>query len=65
MTGDPEPQQVEIIGSTGSSVKLYVLAWRPADPVRNDGLDLLVSPPDYSRTQPVQIKTHRDRTINV
>ncbi|MFE7236506.1 hypothetical protein ACWCRF_14655 [Streptomyces sp. NPDC002405] len=36
-----------------------------ADPIRDNGIDLLVSPADHGWTQPIQVKTSRDRNINV
>lgn len=60
-----EPQQVEIIGRHWLIGELVRAGLEAAEPVRDIGIDLLVSPADYSWTQPVQVKTHRDRDTNV
>jgi hypothetical protein len=60
-----DTQQVEIIGRHWFTGEVVRAGLEAADPVRDNGIDLLVSPPDYSWTQPVQVKTHRDRNINV
>lgn len=60
-----DTQQVEIIGRHWLIGELTRAGIEAAEPVRDNGVDLLASPPDYAWTQPVQIKTHRDRDINV
>jgi hypothetical protein len=58
-------QRVEIIGRQWLTGELVRAGLEVAGPVRDDGVDLLVLPEDYSWTQPVQVKTHLDRDINV
>lgn len=65
MSWDLDTQQVEIIGCHWLIGELVRAGLEAAEPVRDDGVDLLVSPEDYSWTQPVQVKTHLDRVINV
>jgi hypothetical protein len=65
MACDLDMQQVEIIGRHWFIGEVVRAGLEAADPVRDNGIDLLVSPPDYSWTQPIQVKTHRDRVINV
>lgn len=65
MAWDLDTQQVEIIGRHWLIGELVRAGLEAADPVRDNGVDLLVSPADYSWTQPVQVKTHSDRVINV
>jgi hypothetical protein len=60
-----DTQQVEIIGRHWLVGELIRAGLEAAEPGRDSGVDLLVSPPDYAWTQPVQVKTHRDRAINV
>lgn len=64
-SGNLDTQQVEIIGRHWLIGELVRAGLEAAEPVRDKGVDLLASPPDYAWTQPVQIKTHRDRNINV
>ena len=64
-SGNLDTQQVEIIGRHWLIDELVRAGLEAAEPVRDKGVDLLASPPDYAWTQPVQIKTHRDRSINV
>lgn len=65
MAPDLDSQQVEIIGRHWLISELVRAGLEAADPVRDNGVDLLVSAADYSWTQPVQVKTSRDRDINV
>lgn len=65
MTENLDTQQVEIIGRHWLIGEILRVGLEAADPVRDNGVDILVYPPDYSWTQPIQVKTHRDRTINV
>jgi hypothetical protein len=65
MALDLDSQQVEIIGRHWFIGELVRAGLEAAAPVRDNGIDLLVSPPDYRWTQPTQVKTHRDRNINV
>ncbi len=65
MASDLDPQQVEIIGRHWFIGELVRADLEAADPLRDNGIDLLVSAADYSWTQPIQIKTSRDRNINV
>jgi hypothetical protein len=65
MATELDPQQVEIIGRHWFVGELVRAGLEAADPVRDNGVDLLVSPADYSWTQPIQVKTSRDRVMNV
>jgi hypothetical protein len=60
-----DPQQVEVIGRGWLISELVRAGLEVATPIRDTGVDLLISSPDYSWSQPVQIKTSRDRNINV
>lgn len=60
-----DPQQVEIIGRNWLVSELVRAGLEAAEPVRDNGVDLLASASDYSWTQPLQVKTSRDRMINV
>jgi hypothetical protein len=65
MARKSDTQQVEIFGRHWLIGELVRAGLEAAEPVRDDGVDLLVSPEDYTWTQPVQVKTHLDRDINV
>lgn len=65
MASGLDTQQVEIIGRHWLIGEAVRAGLEVAEPVRDNGIDLLISAPDYSWTQPVQVKTHRDRNINV
>lgn len=65
MAGELESQQVEVIGRHWLIGELVRAGLEAAYPVRDNGVDLLVSAADYGWTQPVQVKTHRDRRIRV
>jgi hypothetical protein len=65
MAENLDPQQVEIIGRYWLIGELVRAGLEVANPVRDNGVDLLVSTPDYTWTQPIQVKTSRDRAINV
>jgi hypothetical protein len=60
-----DPQQVEVIGRNWLINELVHAGMEVAVPIRDDGVDLLASMTDYSWTQPLQVKTSRDRNINV
>jgi hypothetical protein len=65
MSWNSDTQRVEIIGRHWLIGELVRAGLEAAEPVRDDGVDLLVSPEDYTWTQPVQVKTHMNRVINV
>lgn len=48
MASDLDSQQVEIIGRHWFIGELVRAGLEVAEPVRDNGIDLLVSPPDYS-----------------
>lgn len=60
-----DSQQVEIIGRHWLIGELVRAGLEAAEPARDNSVDLLISLADYSWTQPVQVKTHRGRVINV
>jgi hypothetical protein len=60
-----DSQQAEVIGRNWLISELVRVGLEVATPVRDNGVDLLVSMLDYSWTQPLQVKTSRDRVINV
>lgn len=66
MASGLEPTQVEIIGKCwliGEAVRIGLEA---SNPLRdNDGVDLFLSSRDYDWTKPIQVKTSRDRSIDV
>ena len=60
-----DPQQVELHGTNWLISELVEAGLEVATPVRDKGVDLLACVPDYSWTQPLQVKTSRDRCITV
>jgi hypothetical protein len=60
-----DSQQVEIIGRNWLVNELVHAGYEIAIPLRDAGVDLIVSPPDYAWSQPLQLKTSRDRAITV
>ncbi|WP_043266438.1 hypothetical protein [Streptomyces sp. CT34] len=65
MASNLDPQQVEIIGRHWRIGEVVRAGLEAAQPIRDNGVNLLVSALDYTWTQPIQIKTSRDRNINV
>jgi hypothetical protein len=60
-----DTQQVELHGTNWLISELVEAGLEVATPVRDKGVDLLASVPDYSWSQPLQVKTSRDRCITV
>lgn len=65
MSNALDSQQVEIVGRNWLVHELMLAGFEVALPMRDRGVDLLVSPPDYDWTLPVQLKTSRDKTMQV
>jgi hypothetical protein len=66
MTPDLEPTQVEIIGKCWLISEAVRIGLEPSNPLRdNDGVDLILSAPEYDWTTPIQVKSARGRSINV
>ena len=55
-----DSQQVELIGRNWLISELVRVGLEVATPVRDNGVDLLVSRADYSWSQPLQVKTPLD-----
>ena len=60
-----DSQQVEIIARNWLTTELVIAGFEVALPLRDNGVDLLVSPPDYPWTLAVQVKAHRDRKMRI
>jgi len=58
-------QQVEIVGRNWLVNELMYAGFEVALPMRDRGVDLLVSPTDYAWTLPVQLKTSRQTSLQV
>lgn len=58
-------QQVEIVGRNWLVNELMYAGFEVALPMRDRGVDLLVSPRDYEWTLPVQLKTSRQTVFQV
>lgn len=58
-------QQVEIVGRNWLTTELVHAGFEVATPIRDKGVDLLVSPSDYAWTLPIQLKTGRETVFQV
>jgi hypothetical protein len=58
-----DTQQIEIIARNWLTTELVFAGYEVAMPIRDSGVDLLVSPSGYGWTLPVQVKTHRGRKL--
>lgn len=62
---DLDTQQIEIVGRNWLVHELMLAGFEIALPMRDKGVDLLVSPQDYDWTLAVQLKTARGTAMSV